>query len=1106
MTDITGRALYPLSEVIDTSTIPYADALPAPQLLAALSSVYCASSSCYLDGDRLVIEMELAIEGEIAFDLPGDVVSVVIASGGEGWTDLSAAAGVGADPFLSLLGLTAGLRVSETILADVESGAPAEIEVGADVTLSAGAGIAVGNPVGITLRPAFIAGTPLVIEAADIRPVFNPDELPAYVEGVSDPAGLAIEALTITVPEEYLSGGDGAGGLRFGASSVWVDREGLTAQVAVESADLDAPLSGSVLGQPFTFRHFRLSMVRNTLTEASVGFDLPLDLPAVGSGGSGAEDADEPATALSVDAAFGTGGTMSLALAATQPPGVGDGSAHLVSFRLSDGVVLALDGLSGSVSAEDWSVHLDLAAEVAVGGGDGDSFIASILGEGATVPEIALGLVISDSGVSLADGTDLDLTIPLDLAVGPLTFTALHLGLADVEDDLVAAAGVDLTTALGILTFTVADVGAEVTITPGRSGAPTQASVAFRPPHGIGLAVGDSNGPISGGGYLYIDAAAGRYEGVVDLQVAAVGICAFVLIDTQELDGWSMFFALFIELPAIQLGFGFTLNGVGGVAGINRGIDTEALGSAVRAGTLDSVLFPDDPIADAPVIFDTIRSIFPAAEGQFVFGPVVKIGWGTPTLVSMAVGIVIELPDPVRIAILGSIEALLPRPEAALVELHLDVAGVIDFQAGTISIDASLHHSKIVGFDLAGDMALRAGFKGQPTFLLALGGFHPDFEQPAGFPALARLSLGMDTGPAFRITFESYLAITSNTVQFGAAFEIVGEVGGFGVSGGAGFDALIQFNPFRLKTSIGLYIAVTAMNVDLMGVWLDGHLEGPNRWHVWGSASFKVLGLEKSVNVDEFIGSGSTEIAPAAPDVLAMVVASLQSEDALVAAGVPDSSVTVGSGEAAPASGGTLRVAPSSELDLAQNVAPLAQTIAKFGNAEQLDHSVLTIEVGGGFTATGSVEGWFSPAQFTQLPPAQRISAPSFELMPSGVRLGGAATAGPPRATDLGFEPILVDPDLEQVWVEKGLGEIDPSRSAIARADGVVSAALVGAATATVTDVGTFGVSAAAFVATDALTGSPLTAGTTTYLEAVGTQLDGAVVSRVGDVHLGAVS
>ncbi|MBK9435838.1 MAG: hypothetical protein IPN52_12290 [Micrococcales bacterium] len=261
-------------------------------------------------------------------------------------------------------------------------------------------------------------------------------------------------------------------------------------------------------------------------------------------------------------------------------------------------------------------------------------------------------------------------------------------------------------------------------------------------------------------------------------------------------------------------------------------------GDAVRSGPWTRSCSPD-PIAQAPLIIDTLSSIFPVADGQYVFGPVVKIGWGTPTLVDLSVGVVIEVPDPIRIAIIGSVAAILPRPEMPLVELHLDVAGVVDFEAGTLAVDASLHHSSIIGFSLAGDMALRASFRDAPSLLLALGGFHRDFEPPAGFPRLARLSIGLNSGPLFRISFDCYIAITSNTVQFGAAFEIVAEVGSFAIEGGTEFDALIRFNPFALTPSIGLYISVSAAGFDLMGVWLSGRLEGPNPWHITGFAEFK---------------------------------------------------------------------------------------------------------------------------------------------------------------------------------------------------------------------------------------------------------------------------
>ena len=37
-----------------------------------------------------------------------------------------------------------------------------------------------------------------------------------------------------------------------------------------------------------------------------------------------------------------------------------------------------------------------------------------------------------------------------------------------------------------------------------------------------------------------------------------------------------------------------------------------------------------------------------------MFGPMLEIGWGTPTLITLEIGVILEVPDPVRIALLGS--------------------------------------------------------------------------------------------------------------------------------------------------------------------------------------------------------------------------------------------------------------------------------------------------------------------------------------------------------------------------------------------------------------------------------------------------------------------
>ena len=62
---------------------------------------------------------------------------------------------------------------------------------------------------------------------------------------------------------------------------------------------------------------------------------------------------------------------------------------------------------------------------------------------------------------------------------------------------------------------------------------------------------------------------------------------------------------------------------------------------------------------------------------------------------------------------------------------------VLDLSQDELSLDASLFDSKLITYTMTGDMALRANWAAQREFLLAIGGFHPQFNPPAGFPAQA---------------------------------------------------------------------------------------------------------------------------------------------------------------------------------------------------------------------------------------------------------------------------------------------------------------------------------------------------------------------------------
>ena len=60
-------------------------------------------------------------------------------------------------------------------------------------------------------------------------------------------------------------------------------------------------------------------------------------------------------------------------------------------------------------------------------------------------------------------------------------------------------------------------------------------------------------------------------------------------------------------------------------------------------------------------------------------------------------------------------------------------------------------------------MAMRLVWKGDASFALAVGGLHPKFALPAGFPRLDRIALALTTGDNPQLICQAYFAITSNT-------------------------------------------------------------------------------------------------------------------------------------------------------------------------------------------------------------------------------------------------------------------------------------------------------------------------------------------------------
>jgi len=278
------------------------------------------------------------------------------------------------------------------------------------------------------------------------------------------------------------------------------------------------------------------------------------------------------------------------------------------------------------------------------------------------------------------------------------------------------------------------------------------------------------------------------------------------------------------------------------------------------------------------------------------------------------------------------------------------------------------------------------------TFALALGGFNPQFQPPAAFPTLKRLAISISSSVA-RIEAQSYLALTSNTLQFGARVELTAGTGTFNVHGWLGFDALCERHPFSFEFDLTAGVDLRDGTDVLASVHLDGNLSGPSPWHLSGEASLSLLFFDVSVHFDKTWGSDAGQVS--VPDPMPTLIAAFadrSSWSGLVAPGVNAAISPVGTPSDA---GGAVLIDPASALRIAQRAIPLDQPITRFGGTSlgrTVSFSVDSITVfGNPIAASKTTTEEFAPAQFLDLTDAEKLSLPSFSRFDAGVVVGADA-------------------------------------------------------------------------------------------------------------------
>jgi hypothetical protein len=520
----------------------------------------------------------------------------------------------------------------------------------------------------------------------------------------------------------------------------------------------------------------------------------------------------------------------------------------------------------------------------------------------------------------------------------------------------------------------------------------------LRAPDGLGIAI--NAGIVRGGGYLRYREVEKDFGGVIDLKIGPISATAVGLFTTEPTSFIVVIGVRFI--PVIDLSFGFTLNGVGGLVAINRMLVPDALVTAMSDGAVSNLLFPDDPVKVAPTILQQLSTIFPYRDGGFVAGPMLELGWGSQTgLITAKLGVIISVPGDAPVTVIGSVNLSVPpkltgAAKYKLIDLNADISAFITSTAFVTRIE--LRNSSFAKIGVSGTLGIYVGWGADADIVFSAGGFFPKYEPPKMLANMKRLALDLKPPiPAVQFSVDGYAAFTTNSVQFGGSAHLRAKIGPVRGEGDIQVDALFQWAPkLYFAYQMSAHVAIKAFGVSVASVGFSGTLEGTTPWRIQGYAQVSLLVAKAKLPIGPKTWGDVDDVPPPILPIQDALVEALQDPDSW-RADIPEGvqkAVVLRQGDAAQGSDAKQRLAhPYANIDLTQQIVPLETGIERVGNyrPDYPRYNLSDAKVGAApAPAVSELTGMFAPGQFLNLSDDEKMARPAFETLPAGARIAGS--------------------------------------------------------------------------------------------------------------------